>query len=71
MASTEDSVRADLVRTTTVHAIDGAFAEHMKVLFATFIRHTPDMDQARVQFRKDLKMAQQVRSEMIAIANEQ
>jgi hypothetical protein len=70
MASTEEGVRTDMVRITTVRAIDAAFAERMKVLFDNFVRHIADPNSARAQFRKDLAVARQVHSEMLAIADE-
>lgn len=69
--STEEGVRADLLRTSTLRSIDAAYADHMKNLFANFIRHSANIDSARAQFRKDLAQAQQARSEMMAIADEQ
>lgn len=53
-------------------AIDEAFEGHMKDLFSTMARHVAGghVDQARTQFRKDLAVALQVRSEMRAIAEE-
>lgn len=51
-------------------AIEGAFCEHMKGLFASFVRHLPNTEAARLQFRKDLAIALQARSEMMAIAEE-
>lgn len=44
----------------------------MKVLFATMLRHIAGghVDAGRAQFRKDLAVATQVRSEMRAIAEE-
>lgn len=53
-------------------AIDEAFEDHMKGVFTTMARHVAGghVDQARSQFRKDLAIALQVRSEMRAIAEE-
>lgn len=44
----------------------------MKVLFQNFVRHLAGghIDQARSAFRKDLGVANQVRSEMRSIAEE-
>jgi hypothetical protein len=53
-------------------AIDEAFEDHMKVLFNTMAKHFAGghVDMGRSQFRKDLPVALQVRSEMRAIAEE-
>lgn len=53
-------------------AIDEAFEDHMKGLFQTFVRHIGhnDIDGARRNYRKDLAVALQARSEMRAIAEE-
>ena len=53
-------------------AIDEAFEDYMKGLFNKMARHIEGghIDQARTQFRKDLAVANQVRSEMRAIAED-
>lgn len=53
-------------------AIDEAFEEHMRGVFTTMARHISGghIDQARKQFRVDLAVALQTRSEMRAIAEE-
>lgn len=66
----DEDARVDMMRVNTTRAIDAAFAEHMNLLFANFIRHVAGMPDARANFRKDLAIARQVCSEMQAIANE-
>lgn len=53
-------------------AIDAAFVDHVKTLFAGFVRHLSQgaADVARSEFRKGLAVANQARSEMEAIAGE-
>lgn len=66
----EPETAEELGRRMTVTAIDAAFAEQVKIMFGSFMRHMPNVQQARSQFRKDLATAQQARSEMIAISRE-
>lgn len=53
-------------------SIDLAFDDHMKSLFGTVVRHLQggDVEGARKEFRKGLAIAQQARSEMVAIAGD-
>ncbi len=53
-------------------AIDLAFDDHMKTLFADFVRHMKGnaIDDARREFRKSIAIARQARNEMVAIAAE-
>ncbi len=53
-------------------AIDEAFEDYMKGLFNTMARHVAGghLDTGRAQFRKDLAVAMQTRSEMRAIAED-
>lgn len=57
-------------RPLSVQAVDDAYAEHMKTLFQEFMRHLPNVADARLKFRQKLELANQARSEMAAIAGE-
>lgn len=54
-------------------SIDDAFREHMKSLFANLAKHIEGghIDQGRTAFRKALAAANQARTEMRAIVEEQ
>lgn len=59
-------------RTAIALAVDLAFEDHVKQLFADFVRHLKSsaIEEARREFRKNITIARQVRSEMTAIATE-
>lgn len=50
--------------------VDAAFADHMKVLFAAFVRHLPEIEGARKEFRKGYAIARQAHAEMSQIVEE-
>lgn len=56
----------------TKSAIDLAFDDHMKTLFADYVRHMKGnaIEDARREFRKNISIARQARGEMVSIATE-